>query len=395
MDNILEIGKACCGCRACEQSCPTNAIFFDEDSEGFLQPLVDQEKCITCGKCLKVCPINSINVFHANQLGYAAKTKNLSDIKKCSSGGLFFELAKNIIEQGGVVCGCSLDDSLMPVHIIATSIEEAKLLRGSKYVQSNIGNIYTKIKQYLEKGVTVLFTGVPCQVAGLRNFLIKDYPQLYCLDIICHGVPSRKMYASYLKWLENKYGEKLVSVDFRSKKKHQWSLTLSIKSKAENGRIREHLKIASLDPYYYNFLQGNTYRESCYTCPYSQSHRVGDITIGDFWGIEKCYPELFDIKGVSCAIVNSKKGVEMWSNILDRIDSNEVLLSNIINNNGNLNKPTERKSIRDIVYLKLNREGFKGVPYLLPRKNYIIDSVKNYIPNNWRFKVKRMLGLIH
>lgn len=394
MDNISIIQSACCGCRACEQTCPKNAITFREDDEGFLQPFVDQEKCINCGKCLKVCPIHSINVFHSNQLGYAAKTKNLSDLKECSSGGLFFEFAKCILEQGGVVSGCSLDDTLMPVHIIATSIEGAKSLRGSKYVQSSIGNIYTQIKQYLEKGITVLFTGVPCQVAGLRNFLAKDYPQLYCVDIICHGVPSRKIYASYLQWLAKKYG-KLVSVDFRSKKRHQWSLTLSVKSIGENGRIKEHLKIASLDPYYYNFLQGNTYRESCYSCPYSQSLRVGDITIGDFWGVERCYPELFDIRGVSCAIVNSDKGRFFLRSISEKIDCWEVSLNDIVNNNGNLRKPTERKSIRDYIYREINIGGFNAIPYLLPKKTYIIDSIKNLIPNKWRYKVKTIIHIFH
>lgn len=385
MDNISIIGKACCGCRACEQSCHKHAIAFKEDDEGFLQPHVDQDKCVNCGKCLKVCPIHTININQGAQKVYAAKTTSEADLKECSSGGLFYEMAKYVFDQNGVVCGCGIDDSLMPRHVIATSLGEAKTLRGSKYVQSSIGNIYTQTKEYLDKGVIVLFTGVPCQVAGLKNFLSKDYLNLYCVDIICHGVPSRKLYGAYLKWLTDKYGE-ISSVEFRSKKRHQWSLTLSIKT-----QNKEYLKIASLDPYYYNFLEGNTYRESCYTCPYSQRQRPGDITIGDFWGIEKTHPELFDIRGVSCALLNNKKGQTLWAAIEFRIDATEVEPSDIINYNGNLRQPTNRKPIRDVVYQRLNEKGFEAIPYDLSLKSRFIDSLKNYIPNEWRYRIKIML----
>ena len=389
MDNISIIGKACCGCRACEQSCHKHAIAFNEDEEGFLQPHVDQDKCVNCGKCLKACPIHTVNVCHEEQKGYAAKTTSGDDLKECSSGGLFYEMAKFVFGQKGVVCGCGIDDSLMPRHVIATSLEEAKQLRGSKYVQSIIGNIYTQIKAYLDKGVIVFFTGVPCQVAGLKNFLTKEYDNLYCVDIICHGVPSRKLYAAYLKWLSEKYGE-LSSVEFRSKKRHQWSLTLNVTAK-KNGCTKEYLKIASLDPYYYNFLEGNTYRESCYACPYSQSGRPGDITIGDFWGIENTHPELFDIRGVSCALVNSEKGRQLWAGIEPGLEATEVELGHIINFNGNLRQPTKRKPIRDIVYQRLNEKGFVAIPYELPFKSRVIDSLKNYIPNVWRYRIKALL----
>ena len=389
MDNISIIGKACCGCRACEQSCHKHAIAFKEDEEGFLQPLVEHDKCVNCGKCLKACPIHSVNVYHEGQKGYAAKTQSEVDLKESSSGGLFFELAKFVFDQKGVVCGCGIDELLMPRHVIATSLEEAKQLRGSKYVQSSIGNIYTQVKEYLDKGVIVLFTGVPCQVAGLRNFLIKGYDNLFCVDIICHGVPSRKIYGAYLRWLSEKYGE-LSCVEFRSKKRHQWSLTLNVTTN-HNGHIQEHLKIASLDPYYYNFLEGNTYRESCYGCPYSQSKRPGDITIGDFWGIENTHPELFDIRGVSCALVNSEKGRNLWAGIEHGLDSTEVALGDIINYNGNLRQPTKRKPIRDVIYRALNEKGFEAIPYDLPLKSRVIDSLKNCIPNVWRYKIKTML----
>lgn len=390
MNNISTIGKSCCGCRACEQACPKDAIKFKADFEGFLQPEIDLNKCLNCGLCEKVCPVHNVNVNTSKQIGYAAKTKDTDDLKNCSSGGLFFVLAKCILKAGGVVCGCSVDQQLMPYHVIVSSIDEVKQMRGSKYVQSNIGLIYSSIKQYLDEGTKVLFTGVPCQVAGLRNYLRKPYDNLYCIDIICHGVPSRKMYSSYLDWLSKKYGE-ICSVDFRSKKRHDWSLTLRIVSKQQCGKMQEHITMASLDPYYYNFLQGNTYRESCYQCRYSQQFRSGNITLGDFWGIEKTHPELFDIRGLSCVIVNDDKGNDLFQIACSELHVVEVPLEDIVNYNGNLRTPTKRNSIRDTIYNRLDTEGFDSVPYNISIKAKIVDEIKNIIPNRWRYKIKSLI----
>ena len=391
MTNITGIGKKCSGCRACEQSCVTQAITFRKDAEGFMYPVVDDTLCVGCGLCLSVCPVNTVNAFHNEQVCYAAKTKDLDDLSKCSSGGLFYAMAKCILESGGIVCGCETDDMLMPRHAIATTLEEAKRMRGSKYVQSDMKGIYTQVKSYLEQGVKVLFSGVPCQVAGLRNYLGVEYPDLYCVDIICHGVPSRQLYASYLKWMEEKWGGKVTKLDFRSKKRHQWSLTLDVTVKEPKGKEKEHIMMGSLDPYYYNFLQGNTYRESCYSCAYANANRSGDITIGDFWGVEQTRPELFDIKGLSCALVNSNKGKELWEMIADTIDFEEVIPDDIISHNGNLRAPTRRPQIRDIIYETVSKHGFGSIPYELSIKAKLVDSLKNIIPNRYRFAIKRAL----
>ena len=186
-------------------------------------------------------------------------------------------------------------------------------------------------------------------------------------------------------------GGVLSEYEFRSKKRHEWSLTLAAKIKKPNGKEVEYHRMASLDPYYHNFLEGNTYRESCYQCPYSQPLRPGDITIGDFWGIENCYPELFDIRGVSCAIVNSFKGKEFWAQLSSVIESHQVRLDYIVNNNGNLREPTRRKSIRDHIYKNVNQKGFGSIPYDLPVRCRIIDTIKNYLPNKWRYAVKTFL----
>lgn len=206
MNNISTIGKRCCGCRACAQSCGVKAISFYEDAEGFMQPYVDEGRCVDCGKCLKACPVNIVSVFDYPRKGYAAKTKNEDDLRNCSSGGLFYAMAKTFIQAGGVVCGCGNDENLMPKHFIATTLEDAKKMRGSKYVQSDMNDIYTQVKFHLKDGIKVLFTGVPCQIAGLRNYLGVDYRNLYCVDIICHGVPSRKLYKTYLQWVAERCG---------------------------------------------------------------------------------------------------------------------------------------------------------------------------------------------
>lgn len=391
--NITEIGKRCCGCRGCGQACPVGAISFHEDEEGFMQPAVDDIICINCGKCLKVCPIYHVNTFDDKQVGYAARTIDQVEISHCSSGGLFYVYAKEILKDGGVVCGCSTNDQMMPEHTIATSMAEAKGMRGSKYVQSDMNEVYSRVCEHLTIGTSVLFTGVPCQVAGLRNFLVKDYPNLFCIDLICHGVPSRKLYREYLNWLGKKYRGTITEFEFRSKKRHQWSLTQRVVVLQANGKQKEHLLMASLDPYYNNFLEGTTYRESCYQCPYSQPKRTGDITIGDFWNVEKTHPDLFDIDGVSCALVNSEKGKRLWMLTMGKVQATEVPLDDIINYNGNLRKPTKRPVVRDIIYKKVSESSFEAIPYDLSTKSRIVDSIKNVVPNIIRHKLKKIIKL--
>lgn len=391
MNNISIIGTGCSGCRACEQICPKNAISFHPDLEGFLQPHINEKLCINCGKCLSSCPINNIFIFKTHQKAFAAKINDKFLLQSSTSGGIFSALAIYHINNGGLVCGCATDEELMPYHTIIDNVNDLSLLRGSKYVQSNIGGIFKKVKNVLDSDRPVLFSGVPCQVAGLRNYLGRDYENLFCVDIICHGVPSRELYKRYLQWLGEKYSGKVVKYDFRNKRKHQWSLTLHCEIRKENSKIVEINKMASLDPYYYNFLQGTTYRESCYKCPYSQSHRAGDITLGDFWGIEDEYPQLFDINGVSAVIVNSNKGSTLLNKLHNEISVTEVSLNSIIVHNGNLQNPTRRPDLRSVIYRRMIDTGFAGIPYNISRKNHVIDNIKDLIPNKYRYFMKKNL----
>ena len=220
---------------------------------------------------------------------------------------------------------------------------------------------------------------------------MKDYANLFCVDIICHGVPSRKLYAEYLRWFGQKHGGVVTNYEFRSKRKHQWSLTLHADVKKANGKMKKVERMASLDPFYHNFLASTTYRESCYSCPYSQSKRPGDITLGDFWGVEQTHPELFDIEGVSCVLVNSKKGELLWTRMSHLLKHHQVKTEDIINFNGNLRTASHRPEVRDRIYAIVEENGFEAMPYDLSKKAQIIDAIKDMIPNKYRSGLKMLV----
>lgn len=395
-DNISCIGIKCCGCEACGQICPTGAISFKCDTEGFDFPEIDEDKCISCGRCLKVCPINIPFFFEEKQIGYAAKIASPKEQSLSASGGIFFAVAKNVISSGGIVCGCVLDDDLMPRHVMSADLAIIEKMRGSKYVESSVRGFFACVRKQLEEQRYVFFSGTPCQVAGLRRFLGKRYDNLICADIICHGVPSRKLFKLYIDWLSDKYHGKIIDYSFRDKRIHRWSLTRCV-SVSFGRRIKYYSLMASLDPYYYNYLQGNTYRESCYECPYARSQRAGDISLGDFWGVEKSYPKMFDINGVSSVLVNSNSGALLVNMLIDKglIVGEEVEPDSIVSNNGNLREATARPEIRNVIYKTINGGGFGKIPYDIGRKSYAEDSIKNRIPNKIRQRFKRLFCTTH
>ena len=389
---ISIIGERCCGCTACEQKCPKNAIVFQSSSEGFLYPRIDENKCTNCGLCLNICPINApIRKEKDEQVGYAAWVKDEKVLFRSASGGIFYPIAEMIIQQNGYVCGCINDEQCLPVHIMSNNLEDVLKMQGSKYVESYLGGIFSQVKEKLEQGVQVLFTGTPCQIAGLKKYLGKSYEELICIDLICHGVPSRLLFSEYLKWQEKRYGGKVVEYHFRSKKKHDWSLTYKMKiAKKSKFKVVEHM--ASLDPYYYGFLQGMTYRESCSHCPYSCLERVGDITIGDFWGIENLDSTLYNSHGVSAVIINTDKGKVFFEKINNILAYQEVLVADIQKHNGNLNNPTKRPEKRSIIYSSLSEDGFNSMAKRELRHNrYFIEWLKDCIPNKIRQKIKNII----
>lgn len=276
-----------------------------EDNEGFLYPHVDKSQCIDCRKCEKVCPILNKSELESGDIQvYACKNRNEDVREKSSSGGLFFLLAEQVINAGGVVFGAVLDKEFRVVHDEAKSIEEVSAMRGSKYVQSQIDRTYNRVKEYLIHDKFVLFSGTPCQISGLKRFLYQNYDKLITVDIICHGVPSQKVFDRYLQYIKKEHTHRIKNICFREKtegwKKYGMSVLLS------NGRKINHSLTDDL--FLKGFLNNLYLRPSCHNCDFKDQTDVADITLGDYWGIETLYPDFDDDKGVSAVITRTEKG---------------------------------------------------------------------------------------
>ena len=323
MIQILDKSQ-CCGCTACVSICPKQCITMREDEEGFLYPVVDSSHCIDCNLCKKVCPELYPKEMREPLHVYAAKHKNEQVRLASSSGGIFTLLAEKIIDEGGVVFGVRFNNNWDVVHDYTETMEGLAVFRGSKYVQSYMGDCYLKAKSFLEQGRKVMFTGTPCQIAGLKNFLRKDYDNLLTVDVVCHGVPSPKVWQVYLDEIARKGGKNSVlshpivekteinHIDFRSKsigwKKFSFVLTLS-KATADGEKNTVLLSsIFTENPYMNAFLSNLSLRPSCYDCPAKSGKSGSDITIADFWGIEDVLPEFDDDKGISLVLSYSEKG---------------------------------------------------------------------------------------
>lgn len=347
------------------------------DSEGFLYPEVDESICIECGICIKHCPILT-DVSRCNiPKVYAAKYKDRGSTFKSTSGGLFIPIAKSVLSMGGVVFGCAYDENLVAKHIKVETEDELYRLQSSKYVQSDTRGIYKQVKTELENGKEVLFSGTGCQAAGLRSFLGKDYGNLLITDIVCHGVPSPKLFKNYIDYMGKKLGGTLTSYNFRSKEKRGWDLYY----KAENGQ-KSKSDYGFFDPYYSAFLYCKTYRESCYECKFANKNRVSDITLADYWGIQKFHPEFFDENGVSLVLVNTEKGKKYLEKIKDKLEIIESDYNKASVMNANLVHPSKRPSCRDSIY-----DGFDCGNFETYAKTKLAFKI------NPKTKIKKMIPL--
>lgn len=387
--DLLNKHYNCTGCRMCEQICPKGAISMQQNDEGFIVPIIDKEKCINCGLCFKRCPqLNSVKLNDRldKPLVYAAKNKNEHEQINSSSGGIFSVLADFVINNGGSVYGASFEDNFQLKHVRITKKENLFRLRGSKYLQSNVENVYTQIKNDLDKEFYVLFVGTPCQVGGLRNFLGKDYEKLIIVDLMCHGVPSQKIFDKYIVWLEEKYRSKVIEYNFRSKDKKMWGKNAKVQFADEKIKYFPD----NLDPYYKAFSQGSIYRECCYSCKYANERRNGDFTLADYWGIEKQHPDFYDEKGVSAVIINTEKGKYLFEKLKDKFNYIESSMDKVKEYNVNLKRPTERKDIRNFVYDDIDNKKFhKYIKENLKYRRKLKDIVKNIIPIELKKKLKK------
>lgn len=305
--------QSCVGCGACMSVCPVDAISMEPDNEHFLYPKVNEETCTECGECLKVCPALGEMQFDrfANPVVWAALSKDETVRKNSSSGGLFYELARVTIRNKGIVYGAAFNDNFSLVHKSAITEAEIFPLMGSKYHQSATDRIFSEIKNNLDAGKEILFSGTPCQVAGLNTFLKKDYSNLITCDVICHGVASPGVFESYINKLETEHNAKVIEYKFRAKP-HSWR-HYSTLIRFDNGE--EITEPFSQNLFMKGYLADIYLRPSCYDCKYSRIPRVADITLGDFWGIWDIEPGWDDDKGTTALSANSIKGKQLIDEI--------------------------------------------------------------------------------
>lgn len=348
--------EKCSGCTACSQVCPKNCITMKADEEGFFYPVVDENICIKCGRCKAVCPVLHHDEGKSPQKVLAEKNRNEKIRSTSSSGGVFYELGRWIIQNHGVVYGCALDENMVACHICADTVEKLEKLKSSKYVQSDLKNSFQEVKQRLTAGQQVLFSGTPCQIAGLHNYLGRNYENLFLIDVLCHGVPSPKLFAEYLEYLSEQYGaEKPVSVNFRNKQRGWKRLYMEVKF--NNGK--RHYIYSGYDRYESLFLNNLSLRPSCYECKFTKTERYGDITLGDFWGIGRKYPQWDDDKGISVVMLNTKKGAVLYNQIATMFEGKEENMDMAKAGQRTLYAPTQKNPNRDAFYKLCAEKGCK------------------------------------
>lgn len=388
----------CCGCGACVSVCPKKAIVMKPDENGFFYPHVEENKCVHCNLCENVCSYRSKLPPLSLKEAYAAVSVD-TNVNESASGGVFASIAQAVLAKGGAVYGCSMkyeNGRLWPRHICVTNQDNLSYLKGSKYVQSDLGNSYKNVQNQLKQGQIVLFSGTPCQIAGLKSYLQKDYENLFTIDIICHGVPSAKLFQEYIAFKERKLGANIISFCFRDKSQG-WKLFGSLT--LDDGNI------IYFDPeessYYQMFLNSYTYRENCYSCPYASDHRIGDITIGDFWGIEVVHPELLiengghldHEQGISCLIVNNIHGKTLLKDYGNGVHRWNSTYENVAKYNHQLIMPSQYKSERNKV-LQLSRDGYEKLDTWYRHRLQIIKIkrfIRAFIPRPMKKVVKKII----
>ncbi|MBR4688862.1 MAG: Coenzyme F420 hydrogenase/dehydrogenase, beta subunit C-terminal domain [Bacteroidales bacterium] len=386
MISVIE-KKDCCGCNACGDVCPKNAITFVKDIEGFWYPKVDESTCINCGLCEKVCPILNIDSLKINDYEKPSRTiaaihKNMRVRWNSTSGGAFSAMAEVLYEQGGFVGGAIYNDDFTVRNYISNKFEDLEKLRSSKYLQSNAEGLYTEIKGLLQNGEKVLICGTPCQMAALRGFLRKDYENLIIVDFICRGVNSPKVYRAYLDTLERKYNSKIVYVKAKNKELGWRNLTRKVTF--ENGQ--SYYGVHMDDDFRRGYHTNVFCRPSCYDCKFKGFPRIADITIGDCWGIENIDKNLDNNIGTSLIMLNSKKGERFFESFKAKLEYKETDIATVIKRNPALLKSIGAAKIdREALFEDLEREDFEFITKkYFPLKNKK-SSLKHVIKQHLKF----------
>ena len=389
----ISTNEFCCGCRACEQICPKQAIALTSDREGFYYPLLDAYKCVDCGLCSDVCPVlNYETSLYSRGKAFAAQAKDNKILNVSSSGGIFSVVAKNVLKKGGVVVGAELTKELIVKHVAIEKVTDLYRLQGSKYAQSDTTEIYQEVKGYLKSGRLVFFTGTPCHVSALKLFLRKDYDNLLTSDVVCHGVPSIKMFHQLIKYIEEDQQSKVIDYRFRDKTLLGWSRVSSCTLQKGNKIL----------PLYYNkymraffqaFLEGHVLRMDCYKCPFTKVERTGDFTMADFWSLKDSNPNFpRQHRGVSMVLVNSDKGRKLFNDISKDILLEDSDLDIIVGGyNYQLKHPTELTPERSRIFEIFMNDRDKFLSNYIrcrvkcDRKKFYISAIKEIIKKTIRY----------
>lgn len=348
----------CCGCGLCAAICPTKAIIMREDEEGFLYPFVQLEKCVGCGKCRSVCTFQSdINRKEESRSGetlaYAARIKDRQVLEKSSSGGMFTALSDAVLSDcGAIVCSVYNNAQNRTEFRLVTTRKERDSACGSKYMQSEVGDIYAQVQEWAaaNPGKPLLFVGTGCQAEAFRKFAskLKSPNPFYVVDIICHGVPSPRIWKEYL---ERKIRNKTVqSLNFKDKRNGWLRPTAFVKVDGKEEMLDDYIRL-----YYSHAIL----RPACNCCPYAKVHRNSDITIGDYWGIEKVMPDFYDPKGISLMLVHSEDGKELMERVMPQMEVRSTAIQECLQ--PNLQKPTQKTPIRDAWWADYHKNGFDFV----------------------------------
>ena len=330
--------EKCTGCGVCVQRCPKRCISWTQREFGFRYPQIDKDACVNCGLCEKVCPTDKALEVPVEQKVYAAVHKDTEVLAKSTSGGAFTAIADAIFAQGGIVYGAAMLDDMQVKHIRTTGKDDFEGLRSSKYLQSDTGTTYQMVEQDLKQGKFVLYSGTPCQIDGLKNFLGKDYETLYTVDIVCHGVGSQAYFDKYMDFARERYG-KIKALRFRSKEYAGWSCGGVVV--VDSSDCLKKIPYRDFDNYYYSyFLSGDIYRKSCYSCKYANTNRVGDFTLGDYWGVEALNLPLQTENGCSLLLVNNQHAMQLLDEI-ESLDRVETTVEQAAHCNKQLNAPSK------------------------------------------------------
>ena len=349
--------RDCCGCNACVQKCPQQCIGQSEDAEGFIYPQVDKARCVGCGLCEKVCPVINQNPKSKPLKVMAGRNGNEEIRMQSSSGGVFTLLAEQIIGRGGIVFGARFDENWNVVHSYTECTDGLAAFRGSKYVQSRIGETFRQAREFLRQGCEVLFTGTPCQIAGLHRFLGNEYDNLFTMDIVCHGVPSPGVWKEYLKQTTQNLSPiaRIVGINFRDKRTgwKEYSFTLHLSSPDKEVL---HTEKFYRNKYMRGFLANLYLRPSCHQCPSKSGKSGADITLADFWGIEHIVPSMDDDKGTGLILVNTAKGKCMYNTL--PIISQEVEYEQALKGNHVIEISVPIPSQRECFFDNFGKENF-------------------------------------